>query len=187
MAKKKDVSIYLSFLLRHKPDDIGLTMDPHGWVSVEELIDGINKSGKYTIDHEQLQHIVATDSKGRYRYSDDGTRIKACQGHSIPWVEPEVNCQEPPQFLYHGTTTKAFHKILKSGSINKMSRHAVHMQADPAKAWQSAERWHLEPVVLKIDAKQMYEKGIQFGVTENQVWCTEEVPVEYIVCELTSD
>ena len=61
-----------------------------------------------------------------------------------------------------------------------MQRHAVHMQADIDRSWQSAERWHLTPVVLRINARKMAEDGYKFGVTENEVWCTEEVPVKYI-------
>lgn len=181
MSKKDDLSIYLSYLLRHHPEDIGLEMDKHGWVSVEQVLVGINAGEKYEITMELLKEIVAEDKKGRYRFNEDSSRIKACQGHSIPWVEPELEYLEPPEFLYHGTTTIALEKILNSGAILKMSRHAVHMQAQVEKAWQSATRWKLEPVVLKIAAKEMSQDGIIFGRTENEVWCTEKVPVKYIV------
>ena len=129
---------------------------------------------------------MAQDSKGRYRFDETMTKIRACQGHSVPWVKPEMEYMEPPEFLYHGTTAAALEKILKSGAILKMSRHAVHMQAQPEKAWQSATRWKLEPVVLKIDAKRMAQNGAVFGKTSNDVWCTEEVPTEYIVEKLFS-
>ena len=174
------ISVWLSYLLRHHPEDIGLQMDRLGWVQTKELIDKANQSGRYPLTMDILREIVSTDSKGRYRFSDDETKIKACQGHSIEWVEPELEWREPPQFLYHGTTAEAFEKILRSGGISRMSRHAVHMQAQPEKAWQSAERWHKTPVLLEIDAAQMYEDGIAFGVTENDVWCCDGVPKEYI-------
>lgn len=180
MAKKQGVSIYISYVLRHHPEDIGLEMDQHGWVSVKQLIDGINSKGKYLIDLEALENIVNTDNKGRYRLNKEHTKIKACQGHSIPWVEPEVEYLIPPQFLYHGTTTSALDKIMDSGEIKRMSRHAVHMQAEKMKAWQSAKRWHLVPVVLQIAAKEMHSDGFVFGKTENDVWCTECVPKKYI-------
>ena len=106
--------------------------------------------------------------------------IKRSKSLCIPWVEPELNYCEPPEFLYHGTTTKALEAIEESGAIKKMKRHAVHMQADIGKAWQSAERWHKTPVVLKIAASGMAHDGYSFGVTENEVWFTEEVPVKYI-------
>lgn len=180
MAKKTHVSIYISFLLRHHPEDANLEMDKHGWVFTEQLISGINASDKYHITMEELESIVATDNKGRYRFNEEHTKIKACQGHSISWVEPELEYLVPPEYLYHGTTTAALEKILNSGAVKKMSRHAVHMQAAEKKSWQSAKRWHLVPVVLKILAGQMHEDGFTFGKTENDVWCTEQVPVKYL-------
>ena len=157
-------------------------MDRHGWVSVSQLISNVNSSGKAKLTTELLQEIVATDNKGRYRFSADGKRIKACQGHSIPWVEPELEVRTPPEHLYHGTTTEALQDIMKSGAILKMSRHAVHMQADINKAWQSAERRkNKTPVVLKIAAGQMSHAGFDFSISENDVWFSERVPTEYIV------
>ena len=128
-----------------------------------------------------IYEVVATDNKGRYRYSKDGRRIKACQGHSIPWVEPELTPMDPPEYLYHGTTTEALELILKSGAISKMQRHAVHMQADVDKAWKSARRWKGKtPVVLMIAAKEMSVLGARFGKSENDVWCCEAIPTAYI-------
>ena len=182
MAK---LSVYISFLLRHHPETVGLVMDSHGWVSVEELIEKINAAGVHRITDDILAEIVRTDNKGRFRYSEDGAKIKACQGHSIPWVEPELTYGEPPEYLYHGTTISAYRKIQESGFISKMSRHAVHMQAEERKAWQSAKRWrHEVPVVLKINAAAMYADGITFGVSDNGVWCAETVPTNYILSEI---
>lgn len=178
---KKNVSVYLSYLLRHKPEDLGLNMDGHGWVSVQELIEKVNAGGKYTLSMDGLREIVETDEKGRYRFSGDETRIKACQGHSIPWVVPELDWREPPKYLYHGTTAEAYEKIRASGGISRMNRHAVQLQAAMERSWQSAERWHTgTPVMLQIDAQRMFEDGIAFGVTENEVWCCDAVPIEYV-------
>ena len=88
----KRLSIHLSYLLRHAPDSIGLQMDEHGWVDVQELSRRVNEAGKHRLTRQLLEQIVADDEKGRYRFSEDGTRIKACQGHSIEWVEPELTC-----------------------------------------------------------------------------------------------
>ena len=182
MAKQKNVSVFISLLLRHKPEEVGLKMDNHGWVSVDELLSGINKTGRYKIDFEMLKEIVATDNKGRYRFNETKTKIKACQGHSIPWVEPELEYGEPPKHLYHGTNTESLGKIEHSGYISRMKRHAVHLYEDESKVWQSAERWKGKtPVVVKIDSEQMYKDGFVFGKSENAVWCVEEVPVKYIV------
>ena len=181
-----ELSVYLSYLLRHHPESIGLDMDKHGWVDVRQLTDRVNAAGKHSLSPDLLQRIVDSDEKGRYRLSPDGARIKACQGHSIPWVIPEMEWREPPQYLYHGTTTDAWAKIRSTGGVSRMSRHAVHMQAEEEKAWQSAKRWHQTPVVLKIDAAGMFDDDIAFGVTENGVWCCDAVPLEYVIDVLTS-
>ena len=174
------LSVYISYLLRHQPQAVGLAMDVHGWVSVAELIEKINGAGRYRITEQILEEIVRTDNKGRFRYSEDGRMIKACQGHSIAWVEPELAIEQPPEYLYHGTTEESWQKIRESGYISRMGRHAVHMQAEEAKAWQSARRWRRTPVVLKIDAAAMYADGTVFGVSDNGVWCAEAVPAEHI-------
>ena len=175
-----ELSKYLCLLLRHQPEKAELDMDDHGWVSVVQLIDGVNRHSSYKLDRELLELIVVEDNKGRYRFDENHEKIKCCQGHSVPLVEPELKRCEPPEFLYHGTTTKALEAIEESGAIKKMARHAVHMQAALSKACQSAGRWHKTPVVLKIAASKMNRVGYRFGVTENEVWCTEEVPVKYI-------
>ena len=181
------LSVYISYLLRHQPEAIGLAMDNHGWVSVAELIEKINKAGRYHITKSVLDEIVRTDNKGRFRFSEDGLKIKACQGHSMAWVEPELSIEQPPEYLYHGTTEESWQKIRESGYISRMGRHAVHMQAEEAKAWQSAKRWHRTPVVLKIDAATMHADGTVFGVSDNGVWCAECVPLGYIIDVLQDD
>lgn len=186
MARNEDImkkiSVRMCYLLRHHPEEASLDMDKHGWVPTAQLIDGINAGGKYSLDMDLLREIVDTDNKGRYRFKEDMSRIKACQGHSIPWVEPEVEILPPPEFLYHGTTAEAVEKIMASGAIKKMKRHAVHTHAVPEFAWLSADRWHgnITPVLVKIAAAKMHADGFVFGKTENDVWCIDEVPAVYI-------
>lgn len=176
----KNLPVYLSYLLRHHPEDARLNMDIHGWVGVTELIQGVNHHSNFQLDDKLLDKIVSEDDKGRFRYNETHTRIKCCQGHSIPWIEPELAYGEPPLFLFHGTTTIAMNKIDASGSIKKMKRHAVHLQQAEEKAWQSAKRWHLVPVLLKVNAEEMFHDGYVFGMADNGVWCTDNVPVKYI-------
>ena len=173
-------SMYLSCLLRHRPDLLHLEMDNHGWVSVDQLLKALEEEGQYHITRELLEEIVAQDAKGRYRFSQDGTRIKACQGHSLAFVEPELTIKAPPDVLYHGTTRQHYRLIRQSGYISKMQRHAVHLQEQKDPAWKSAKRWKQNPVILVIDSSRMARDGYRFGVSENGVWCTEQVPTEYI-------
>ena len=178
------LSTYIARLLRHQPEMVGLTMDTHGWVSAAELIQKVNEAGRYRLTEQLLEEVVRSDSKGRFRFSEDGTKLRACQGHSIPWVEPELTYGPPPEYLYHGTTEESWQKIRESGGISPMGRHAVHMQAEAGKAWQSARRWRRTPVVLKIDAAAMYAGGARFGLSDNGVWCTEAVPIRYVLAVL---
>ena len=166
-------------------------MDEHGWVRIDQLIDNVNAMGRVKLTRELIERIVETDDKGRYRISSDGEHIKACQGHSTPWVVPELEQRTPPEFLYHGTTGEAYEKIQKSGAILRMSRHAVHLHADEQMAWQVAERRkNKTPIVLKIASGEMANEGIVFSISENSVWFCEMVPVKYIVeikkCSLKS-
>lgn len=175
---------YICYLLRHHPEAIGLKMDVYGWVEVKELIEKMHEHGKSKIDEEELKKMVETDAKGRYAYNKDYTKIRCCQGHSIPWVIPIIHYDKAvPKYLYHGTTGTALEQIQQSGAIKKMDRHAVHLQTEEM-AWKAArrwQRWQLTPIVLKIDAGQMKKDGYLFGISDNGVWCTEEVPVKYIV------
>ena len=178
------VSIYISYLLRHHPEEAHLEMDEHGWVNTQLLIDGINQYSQYKMNANTLEEIVRTDEKGRYIYNEDHSKIRACQGHSVPWVIPHMTYPEVPDYLYHGTNTEAVEQIVQSGAISKMKRHAVHMQADVEKAWKSAMRWKKKvPVVLMIDARQMVKDGYKIGKTDNDVWCVESVPIQYIISE----
>lgn len=189
MSKKDtNLSVYMCYLLRHHPEDANLKMDELGWVNVNELINGINAYSKHKINLEKLKEIVANDSKGRYKFDNKQEKIKACQGHSVKWVRPSLNYGiKLPEFVYHGTTVDALEKIKESGYILKMERHAVHMQAGERQAWKSAKRWKGKiPVVLKISTKKLRETGILVGVTENNVWCADRVPIECITEEIRS-
>ena len=179
---------YLTYLLRHHPEDCHLDMDKNGYVEVKQLLDNVNEYSNYSLTLKELKSIVETDNKQRFKVIDfDGTRkIKCNQGHSISWVEPELSYDVVvPHTLYHGTTKEAYKKIKETGYISKMKRHAVHMQKDIQKAWMSAKRWkQQEPIVLEIDAKKMIADGYKIGVTDNDVWCVEIVPVLYIKNEI---
>ena len=115
--KHQGMSRFLSLILRHKPETIGIRLDEHGWADVDELINGINASGKH-IDRGMLDEIVSTDNKQRYSYSEDGTLIRANQGHSIP-VDVELKERIPPDVLWHGTGEKYVSSIDNQGLIPK--------------------------------------------------------------------
>ena len=168
-------SKFISLILRHKPEMIGISLDEHGWASVSELIEGISK--KQYIDMAMLEKIVATDSKQRYSFNEDKTLIRANQGHSIP-VDVELPVKKPPVILYHGTGEKYVTSIDEQGLIPK-SRLYVHLSGDESTAKVVGSR-HGKPVIYEIRASQMYNDGYVFYQSVNGVWLTKSVPVKYM-------
>ena len=125
---------------------------------------------------ETLEDIVATDNKQRYSFNEDKSLIRANQGHSIP-VDVELKENEPPEFLYHGTATRFLNSILNDG-LKPMSRLYVHLSKDIETAWKVGKR-HGDPVILKINSRDMYKDGYKFYLSENGVWLTEKVDAKY--------
>ena len=173
---KKDLSKFISLVLRHKPEVAGITLDEFGWANVNQLLANMNRNGRQ-IDMCLLENIVDTDSKRRYSFNEDKTLIRANQGHSIP---VNVNLTEtiPPDILYHGTATRFLDSIKQQG-IKSMSRLYVHLSTDIETATKVGKR-HGKCVVLSINTKQMYHDGIKFFLSENGVWLTEYVDWKYV-------
>lgn len=171
----RNISKYMSLILRHKPETIGISLDEHGWAKVDELIAGIAKDNEFNMDI--LEEIVGTDEKQRYSFNEDRTLIRANQGHSIPVdVEPEE--KEPPETLWHGTGEKYVESIDAEGLISK-SRLYVHLSKDEETAIKVGMR-HGNPVLYQVLAKWMYDDGYKFYISANGVWLTKEVPVRYL-------
>ena len=170
------ISKYMSLILRHKPDVIGIELDEHGWANVDELVNGIEKNN-HGFNVEMLEEIVKSDSKQRYSFNQDKTLIRANQGHSIP-VDVELEEKQPPEFLYHGTGEKYVESIDKIGLIPK-SRLYVHLSKDVDTAEQVGKR-HGKEIIYQVNAGQMYRDGYKFFLSVNNVWLTKEVPVKYL-------
>lgn len=169
------ISKFLSLILRHKPEEIGITLDEHGWANVKELIDGIDKRYKFNMD--MLKEIVATDDKQRYSFNADKTLIRANQGHSIQ-VDVELDEAEPPEYLWHGTAKKYAHSINNNGLVSK-SRLYVHLSSDFETAVSVGTR-HGSVVLYCVDARKMHQDGYKFYLSKNGVWLTKDVPVKYL-------
>ena len=173
----KETSKFISLILRHKPEVIGISLDEHGWADVQEMIRGINAAGNHFLDEELLEEIVRTDEKHRYSFNEDHTLIRANQGHSIP-VDVELEQKTPPATLYHGTGEKYVTSIEEQGLIPK-SRLYVHLSSDPETARKVGSR-HGKPVIYTVDCKAMIEDGYVFYLSANNVWLTKNVPVKYL-------
>ncbi len=176
--KANDVkhSKFLSKVLRHNPDIIGIQLDKHGWIDVEELLDACQQQ-RVPIDCPTLERIVDMNEKQRFSFSEDGQKIRANQGHSIS-VDLNLEPITPPDRLYHGTARRFLGSIHKKGLV-KGKRHHVHLSGDSITARKVGIR-HGIPVILFVLAKEMYRDGYLFYRSANGVWLTNFVPVRYL-------
>ncbi|WP_097488881.1 RNA 2'-phosphotransferase [Escherichia coli] len=172
-----DTSKFLSFVLRHKPEAIGIVLDREGWANIDKLILCAQKAGK-RLTRALLDTVVATSDKKRFSYSSDGRCIRAVQGHSTSQVAISFAEKTPPQFLYHGTASRFLDEIKKQGLIAG-DRHYVHLSADEATARKVGAR-HGSPVILTVKSQEMAKRGIPFWQAENGVWLTSTVAVEFL-------
>lgn len=171
-----ETSKFISLILRHKPEAIGISLDEHGWADVDELIAGISRT--HELDRDILEEIVRTDDKQRYSFNEDKTLIRANQGHSIP-VDVELDEVKPPEELWHGTGEKYVLSIDEQGLIPK-SRLYVHLSKDEETAVKVGKR-HGKPVLYIVKAGKMYRDGYKFYLSKNGVWLTKEVPIKYLI------
>ena len=169
-------SKFLSLVLRHQPELIGLTLDENGWVSVEELLKQIQTKG-YHLSSRQLKELVDANDKKRFVFSEDGQWIRAAQGHSIT-VDLQLKLATPPTQLFHGTAERNVTNIQKEG-LKKGKRHHVHLSADVETARAVGTRYG-KPVVFVVDAAAMQQEGFVFYLSENGVWLTDAVPARYL-------
>ncbi|PIQ43703.1 MAG: RNA 2'-phosphotransferase [Gammaproteobacteria bacterium CG12_big_fil_rev_8_21_14_0_65_46_12] len=174
-SELKKASKFLSYVLRHCPDDIGLTLDRNGWAFISELID--KAKPQIVLTPALIKQVVETSDKQRFKISDDGQQIRANQGHSIK-VDLELIPREPPAVLFHGTATRFLDSIKQEG-LKPGQRHHVHLSADATTAKAVGQRYG-KPVILKINSGSMSKQGYEFFLSDNNVWLTEHVPEQFI-------
>ncbi len=175
-ASHKTLSKFLSLVLRHQPQVIGLRLDAQGWAEVDELIAKARARGT-RLDRALIEAIVRDSDKQRFKLSDDGRRIRANQGHSLA-IDLGLAPAQPPQWLYHGTATHSAESIRAQG-LTRQNRQHVHLSLERATAAKVGQR-HGSPLVLRIQAGRMHAQGLPFYLADNGVWLTEAVPPEFI-------
>lgn len=166
----------LSLILRHNPGRIGLTLDSAGWADLSELVECARREG-VRLDEQTVREVVEHNDKKRFTLSEDGRRIRAAQGHSIP-IDLGLPQVEPPELLFHGTASRNTESIRARG-LHPGRRQHVHLSPDKETAARVGER-HGEPVVLRIASGAMHRAGHAFFFSENGVWLTASVPPEFI-------
>ncbi|MCC7207729.1 MAG: RNA 2'-phosphotransferase [Anaerolineae bacterium] len=170
------LSKYLAKHLRHRPERLGLTLAPGGWVSIDTLLEACQRHGM-ALTRAELEAVVAQNDKRRFSFDASGTRIRASQGHSVA-VDLQLEPQRPPPVLYHGTGQQSVDAIQHMGLL-KMQRQHVHLSADSQTA-EKVGRRHGNPVVFAVDAARMHADGHTFYCSDNGVWLVERVPPMYL-------
>jgi putative RNA 2'-phosphotransferase len=171
------VSKFLRLVLRHEPAKAGIALDGEGWVNVADLLRGCEAAG-IGISHAELTQLVAQNDKQRFAFSEDGTRIRANQGHSLE-VNLAYPAVEPPARLFHGTARHRLASIQLHG-LTKGSRHHVHLSSG-AETAMAVGRRHGEPVVLAVMSAEMASAGHPFFQSANGVWLADAVPPEFLI------
>jgi putative RNA 2'-phosphotransferase len=168
----KRKSKFLSLVLRHRPEVVGLSLDANGWIAVSELLAGAERGG-LSISREELVEIVETNEKRRFFLDAENDRIRANQGHSVR-VDVELKPTTPPEVLYHGTAERNVDVIQREG-LKPMQRQHVHLSADTETARKVGSR-HGRPVIFRVAAARLHAAGTVFYRSENGVWLTDTVP-----------
>ncbi len=171
--RKTKISKFLSYVLRHQPQSIGLTLEKNGWASVIKIL----KNDKVHLSFEELKEVVESNDKQRFSFNDDFSMIKANQGHSVS-VELKFEEIIPPDTLYHGTA-KHFLPAIQQNGLLKGKRHHVHLSKDISTASKVGKR-HGKLVIFAIDAKKMHQDGYKFFLSDNHVYLVDQVPTNYL-------
>ena len=176
VKRRTKISKFLSLVLRHMPEVIGLKLDENGWAKVADLRQGCADHGK-PFTFAELEEVVETNDKKRFSFDETKTKIRANQGHSLD-VEIEFEKRMPPETLYHGTAEKHLGAIFASG-LQKMNRHHVHLSVDRETARAVGAR-HGKPVIFEIKTAAMIVEGFEFFISANGIWLVAEVPPKFL-------
>lgn len=176
---KQDIQIskFLSLILRHKPEHIGIQLNQEGWTNIAELIKAAQKHNA-PLNQQLIETIVEQNDKKRFQISEDGLQIRAVQGHSSQSVQRQMLKIEPPQQLYHGTASRFVDPIQEQGLIAGQ-RHHVHLSEHQDTALKVGQRYG-KPILFLVDTAQMHKDGFEFYQAENGVWLTAHVPTQYL-------
>jgi putative RNA 2'-phosphotransferase len=166
----------LSLVLRHEPEKANLVLGEGGWVAVDDLLRGLETLGR-AMTRERLRLVVSENDKKRFTLSEDGTRIRAAQGHSVEIVN-DLSPLSPPEYLYHGTAIR-FLDAIRAQGLKPMSRQHVHLSVDESTAFKVGQR-HGKPSILIVLAREMERTGCVFYCADNGVWLTDSVSTQYL-------
>jgi putative RNA 2'-phosphotransferase len=169
-------SKFLSYVLRHRPDSIGISLDEQGWIDIATLLDACARHG-HTITRDELEHLVHINDKQRFAIDATTLRIRANQGHSV-MIDLALVAKKPPEYLYHGTADRFLSSIMANG-LHKRGRHHVHLSLSISLALTVGRR-HGRPVVIVVQSAAMHDAGFEFYESDNGVWLVDCAPIDFL-------
>ncbi len=177
LDRQKQLSKFLSLVLRHEPEKIGIVLGNEGFVPLAEFVAAVNRQKAYGwVTEAHLREVVTASDKQRFEIVDN--RIRARYGHSVEEAVtyPEV---EPPEILYHGTTPQAAALIWREG-LKPMQRQYVHLSSTPDMADVVARRRTNHPVLLVVRAREAWQAGVKFYSPEPRLYLATPVAPSFI-------
>lgn len=176
----KQLSKFLSYLLRHGAEEYDLTLDEHGFADLETVWKIVENRYKRRFQREDLVPILAGELDGKQRLAVEGQKIRAVYGHNRKISTVVYEPADPPDILYHGTNARAVPSIREAGLL-PMERQYVHLSVDRERAYSVARRTTSDPVMLEIRAKDAQQAGCIFYQPDSQHFLCEAVPAAFLV------
>lgn len=179
--QRKRLSKFLSLVLRHKPEKIGIALDPKGFCNISELIAKINQKTGFQVTKEQLEDLARPtgNPQDKVRFEIEGDRIRAGHGHSIAIDMYEEVIPSGP--LFHGTPDFAVPSIQEDG-LQPMARDKVHLSYDKAITIEAARRRHKSVTLVEVNVELAMREGVVFySSADPRIVLSDAIPPQCLV------
>jgi putative RNA 2'-phosphotransferase len=176
-ARLVRISKLMSLILRHKPEQFAVVLDPEGYTTIDDLVRAMRDSLP-DVAIEDVHRVVQLIEPDKARFSIEGLDIRANYGHSLSQRIAQQQ-EVPPGILLHGTSEKSLPIIRREG-IRPMRRQYVHLTTNRDLAGRVGSR-HGKATVLEVDASRASAAGIAFYRANESFWLTDFIAPEFIL------
>jgi len=171
------ISKFLSFILRHGPNKVGLELDSNGFADLNAVLKVLNHRFKnFKVTRHTIEEIIEQSEKKRFQI--ENSKIRAFYGHSIDDKIIMKLAVDLPPILFHGTNLRAYNAIKTEGLIKK-KRQYVHLSDNMETAILVGKRTSSKPIIVKIDAKSAQNGGVKF-YKSGDMYLADYIPPKFI-------
>lgn len=175
-AQGDRLSRFAALILRHKPETVGISLDPSGFVEIDVFVRAVaSQPGWGWVDEAKIRALATRDPR---RYELDGDRIRARYGHSIAIEAPGVPVV-PPEWLYHGTAPDTL-DLIRAQGLMPQNRQFVHLSTSRQDALAVGSRHAPEAVVVTVLARRASEAGLTFYHASPSIYLVRQIQPEYL-------